>query len=711
MKVNKEKFRPSARLISTIGENLIKDNYAAVVELVKNSYDADATNVDITFEYNDDLLYIMIEDDGIGMTPEVIVNKWLVPSTNDKKIRKTSAKGRIMQGEKGIGRFSAAILGEYLELTTRSKGIESNLKINWNDFNEYKYLDEVTVELETTETSKKSGTVFRIKSSDASKLWTEENIDYLEKELRKTLTPLRKEDDFKIHLIFKNFYIEKYKDLKIDIEPLPLLNYYNYRIYGVVNAIGDATINFEYRLEGNLIKEPSEKERIVINDDYDYCGNIEFDFRVFERGKENLVQFYENEAYISTSLNSIKLNEIKRLLDRVCGISIYKNDFRIRPYGDEGYDWLELDKERVQDPTYKIGFNQISGIIKIESEEKSGLVEKSARDGIREDSHYNGFREIIDKIVDILEAKRANLRKLNNKETNSEKLDKVVENGTLKEKLNNVVKQAGIEKNIAIELEKIVDEDAKEKQEAIRELTTNISKYEGQATLGKIVDLIMHEIRKPLMWFKTQSITISKIYKRFKENNDKKDLEKIIRIIESSQMEASLISDFFKKIDILATRSSDEKEIFNVYNIINDTINIFAQKLADDRIKYYINCDKNISFYGWKKDIAVALSNIIENSIYWISNFETSKNEIIIEVEDTKEELVIKVLDTGIGFEPEFLKNDLLFRPGVSSKRNGTGIGLAIVGNCITRNNGTVEAYNNKQGACVKMKLLKKKDK
>lgn len=708
MGIMKEKFRPSARLISTIGENLIKDNYAAVVELVKNSYDADATNVNITFEFKSNSLYISIEDDGIGMSPDTIVNKWLVPSTDDKLIRKVSEKGRIMQGQKGIGRFSAAILGEFLELVTRNNGIESRLKINWNDFNNYDYLDEIDVELETTDTTKKSGTIFIIKCSDRTKFWTEENIQYLEKELRKTLTPLKKEDEFKINLIFRNFYIDKYNDTVINIEPLPLLNYYNYRIYGTVDNLGKAEIKFEYRSNGILIKDSAENLKIDINANYKYCGNIEFDFRVFEREKDNLVQFYENEAYISTSLNSMKLNEVKRLLDKVCGIGIYKNDFRIRPYGDEGYDWLELDKQRVQNPSYKIGFNQISGMIKIESEEKSGLVEKSARDGIREDAHFNGFKMIINRIIDILEAKRANLRKNNNEEINSNKLEKIIENESLKEKLSSVVKQAGIEKDVASKLEKIVDEDEKEKHEKIRELTTNISKYEGQATLGKIVDLIMHEIRKPLMWFKTQSVTISKAYDRYKINHDENDLEKIVRIIESSETEASLISDFFKKIDILATRSSNEKEMFNVYNVINDTLNIFVQKFADENIEYSINCDKDIQFYGWKKDIVVALSNIIENSIYWISNFETKENKITIDVQNKKGELIITIFDTGIGFDSEFLKNDLLFKPGVSSKKNGTGIGLAIVGNCISRNNGNVEAFNNGKGACIKITLPKK---
>ena len=108
----KKTFRPSARLISTIGEDIIKDMHAAVVELVKNAYDADATEVTITFKNTDDKkLILLVEDNGHGMTEDVIVNKWLVPSTSDKFIRKVSPKGRVMQGRKGIGRFATAILG------------------------------------------------------------------------------------------------------------------------------------------------------------------------------------------------------------------------------------------------------------------------------------------------------------------------------------------------------------------------------------------------------------------------------------------------------------------------------------------------------------------------------------------------------------------------------------------------------------------------
>ena len=99
------KIRPAARIIQSIGSELIGDPYAAIIELVKNAYDADATMVEITFNYDvpAERIQIVIKDNGHGMTKEVILEKWLVPATKDKLERKFSPKGRSFQGRKGIG--------------------------------------------------------------------------------------------------------------------------------------------------------------------------------------------------------------------------------------------------------------------------------------------------------------------------------------------------------------------------------------------------------------------------------------------------------------------------------------------------------------------------------------------------------------------------------------------------------------------------------
>ena len=112
----KSYFEPTGRLIMSIGKDLIKDLPAALVELVKNAYDADATYVKITYQKTEKALKITIEDDGHGMSQDTVVGAWMVPSTDYKLKKKSSPKGRVYQGRKGIGRYAVSLLGNKLDL-------------------------------------------------------------------------------------------------------------------------------------------------------------------------------------------------------------------------------------------------------------------------------------------------------------------------------------------------------------------------------------------------------------------------------------------------------------------------------------------------------------------------------------------------------------------------------------------------------------------
>ena len=117
------KMRPRARLISLLGDELISDERVAVVELVKNSYDADASSVQVIFETNkkNNISRLIIQDDGNGMNLETIEKGWFEPGTVIKKQKERSPGGRLYQGAKGVGRFAAARLGDALFLQTKSK--------------------------------------------------------------------------------------------------------------------------------------------------------------------------------------------------------------------------------------------------------------------------------------------------------------------------------------------------------------------------------------------------------------------------------------------------------------------------------------------------------------------------------------------------------------------------------------------------------------
>ena len=120
---NKLVFRPRARIIRTIGDQLISGPEAAVIELVKNSYDADASYVRICFAppLAAGFGRITVEDDGHGMSAKDVVEKWMEPATSSKQSGRKSREGRIMLGSKGIGRFAAAKLGAKMALTSTSE--------------------------------------------------------------------------------------------------------------------------------------------------------------------------------------------------------------------------------------------------------------------------------------------------------------------------------------------------------------------------------------------------------------------------------------------------------------------------------------------------------------------------------------------------------------------------------------------------------------
>ena len=146
MNKNSYKIRPAGRHLLTIGRDLIQDNYAAIVELVKNAYDADSECVEIHFKATEKLsknesdipekgIVITVRDYGHGMSQDTVINKWMVPSTTDKLERRMSPLGRIMQGRKGIGRYAASMLGSTLLLETISLNAEkTTVLVDWRDF-------------------------------------------------------------------------------------------------------------------------------------------------------------------------------------------------------------------------------------------------------------------------------------------------------------------------------------------------------------------------------------------------------------------------------------------------------------------------------------------------------------------------------------------------------------------------------------------------
>ena len=192
-----------------------------------------------------------------------------------------------MQGRKGIGRYAANILGDDLLLSTIScQGESTEVYVDWSEFDKYDYLDEIDIVIESSETSKRSGTILvtshkldeNTEGEEDEKDWSREDIDKLIFELKKLIPPyqvINEDDNFNIFVKTQNFD----EDIDLVVSPFPFLEIYDYRIHGEVKETGEAILYYENQ------RKSSEIETIIESLSPTKCGIIKLDIRVYDRDK------------------------------------------------------------------------------------------------------------------------------------------------------------------------------------------------------------------------------------------------------------------------------------------------------------------------------------------------------------------------------------------------------------------------------------------
>ncbi|EOH0252042.1 ATP-binding protein, partial [Campylobacter jejuni] len=575
------KIRPEARLIKTIGEDLIKNPYAAVVELIKNSYDADSEIVIVSIELTNEYVYdkkqkflkFTIEDDGEGMSLETIKNTWMVPATSYKVNKQySSKKKRVVQGKKGIGRYASAILGDFLRITTTDlNGMTSIIEIDWKQFDDGKFLDEINIPYECNRTNLKSGTKIEIYSSievyyDEIKQqyqdkinWNKDQNKLLFKELRKLLVPTNKSNET-FEIIFLNNGLDKLDidDKNEKIEPFPLLDFYEYRIKGKISSNGKGLLFYENK----NFENSNEKIELDLRNT---CGNIEVDLMVFDLDPDviqNLVNKQKDKEE-----KQLGKSEFKALIKQYSGVGIYRNLFRIRPYGDYDFDWLGLNARRVNSPTMSISTNQIAGFVSIESENKSNLIEKSDREGLKENENYDNLKKILLEVLSEVEKRRYEFRK-------NTKRGRVVANNikdTIRDvfsfddvnnKISVILHKANIDAHIIEKVQFELKQEEIKKNNGLKNIEEVLAMYEAHAALGKLVLYVLHEGRKPMQIIGLKLNNLKKSLQRFIKTKDESIEQDIKKYNEDSLSQLEKLSNLFKRLDpLMITRSSRRKEV------------------------------------------------------------------------------------------------------------------------------------------------------
>ena len=369
-------FKVSAGLKNIIGKELINDKFIAIFELVKNSYDAGAKKVIIKFKniYSDNST-ISIIDDGDGMSKKDIIDKWLFVAYSEKKNRTYRDNIKIRRnyaGAKGVGRFSCDRLGANVELLSKTEQ-EQNvnyIKINWNEFEnsdmeEFQNI-EVIYDTLTSNKIEKKGTIINI--SGLREQWNREELLQLKKSLTQLVNPDANEN-YDMFNVILDVEEEKENDLKEKKKE----NVFDKDIVNgkIVNHVFDV-LNIKTTKIEAIISEDGKKITTILNDR---------GIKLFEIEEKNRYVLKNIKGTLYSLNRSAKIN-----FTRMMGIEsvnygsvfIYKNGFRVFPYGEPEKDFMNIDKRKAQGYNRYLGTREICGRIDIFGENR-GFVETSSR--------------------------------------------------------------------------------------------------------------------------------------------------------------------------------------------------------------------------------------------------------------------------------------------------------------------------------------------
>lgn len=500
------------------------------------------------------------------------------------------------------------------------------------------------------------------------------------------------------------------EDKDVEIEPFPLVNLYDYRISGSINSRGEANLiyenqNFEESREEIMLDIPKLLNILPSG----LCGNLKIDLRVFDLETESIQELINRGFKDPTTNDYVGNTKARATIRDYAGIGIYRDLFRIRPYGDGDYDWLFLNKKRVNNPTLHISTNQIVGFINIESEEKSHLIEKANREGLKENTTYENFKKIINTILRELEIRRYYFRKNTGRGRQTtdnihDAIKKLFSFDEVSNKISILLHKSETNPRIIEKVEKILKDEEKSKDNELKKIEETLIMYQAHAVLGKLVEYVIHEGRKPIQVIGSKLNNLIKNIDYFIKNPmDSKIKNDIIKTSNDGKSQLQKLSKIFSILEPLMAKKGERKKDINLYKNIENNFGLFEEILKQNDISIQIRCDnKDIVFNCREQDFSIIYSNLIENSIYWFNRSSQNNKTIRISLYKQENAIYIDYKDNGIGIQDRFINS--IFDPGFSTKpEGGTGIGLTLVGQAVKRNNGDIEYIKSACGAYFKL--------
>ncbi|GGD45632.1 hypothetical protein GCM10012288_19940 [Malaciobacter pacificus] len=695
------RFSVDAGIINRLGMELVARHETAVSELVKNAYDADATHVNIVFK--DSSLgggTLEIDDNGLGMTKEQLVNGFMRLSSSEKLHFPMSTRyNRKRAGKKGIGRFSAQRLGKKLTIITQTKDSHKALKvtIKWDNFLGDLDLLSITNEISYTEKTKEEGTTLIIEQLRDN--WTKAQIQRVYRYASEVLQPFPlsktkkdlKNDDpgFKLKCISQ----ENNKKTIIADEKNMFFKHALAEITGKVDNEGYMYLTLKSSKLGY-------RERT-------FCLNEETPFEVLRNVSLKAYYFIYNKGLIPKQIETV----IREKAKTQGAIRLYRNGFRVLPYGESDDDWLGLDQSIARRTVLPVHGNiNFFGFIEVNNDYGEQFEETSSREGLLDNEAFEeltdfGYMILTDAVTKI-GAERGVKTRTNDKDWQKEP-EEIIDDAIieLKEIIDTSVesqkKEPTINQNKLIELAQDLENAQKEQKEQKKEFIKEMNLLRILAALGLTIGEFIHEIKQYQ----------GALQHDIKNVENSSSLEHALQVNERIKKHLDGLSTYVSYFDEAFSENVQKElqsiELRTVVHALQSTLEADISKRNIEFIEPKFNGYNLYTIPMHKSEWASILFNFYTNSRKAINRAKVD-GKIFIECGKIYNNVYLEFSDNGDGIQLE--NREKIFNAFYTTsvpvgkivktheEMTGTGLGLKIVRDIITSYGGKIFVKEPKKG-------------
>ncbi|RKE52382.1 sensor histidine kinase [Sphingobacterium detergens] len=722
---NTLRFSVDAGMINRLGRELVGRHETAVAELVKNAYDADATSVTISFNKTDNPNgQIIINDNGLGMDRDQLIKGFMTISSTDKIHNPKSTKfKRVRAGQKGIGRFSTQRIGKKLTIITQTQLSPKALKlqVDWDKYEIDGDLFLISNNVDEIDKIKEEGTTLII--DEVRDIWSLAMIKKTFTFISDLLQPFPLSTRLEQSQGDPGFKVDFYKDSTILIdEESAFFQHALAQIEGYVDNDGQGFYSFK-------------SEKLNIDEDVILIGKEERDIPYIKLKNVHFKAYYFiwNSGYIPKGVEK----HVRENARKNGGIRLYRNGFRVLPYGEPNNDWLRLDASVVRNTIIAPHGNMnYFGFVEVVDKEGELFQEQSSREGLLENEALEELRDFVYKVItdvaikvssfrdrkglagqkdferkfsgDIIKDVKSQVEEIINISNNNE-----ASTGSNR-KIEIVEKLKVIEQSL-VEIEETTKSERVELEVKTKELLKEIQLLRILAGLGQAIGEFIHEIDhyQPALKYDAEFLTAT-----INSNAGKITGERLLQNISALNVYTSYFRDAIsnnvnRELEPIELRIPIQKFLSNILpDLRRSKIELVGPIFHGYNL---FTCPMHIS--EW----ASILFNLYTNAKKAINKARTN-GRISIVAGKTDQIVYVEFMDNGIGI-PDKDKNDIFNAFFTTSSPTGvdaneiqeaigTGLGLKIVKDIIEGYGGKiyVAESSNDFKTTIRIELPKQKN-